>query len=160
MTPSLSLFKSFERVHSQGHSHRTHVHHNTCVQFDRPTHMSTTPSRHHNLIPTRTSRLITTLCSHDRHTITAKRYSARMHADTIAHARTIRWCVRSCASNDLGHTTQDSLGYNSWKENTKWMSDKTVCDWHGITCDASGRVTQISLEHVSLVDVHNSGSIT
>lgn len=42
-----------------------------------------------------------------------------------------------------------SLRSDKWIKNTKWLSDKTVCEWHGITCDG-GRVTEISLEHNGL----------
>jgi len=41
-----------------------------------------------------------------------------------------------------------------WVQNTHWGTDKTICDWHGITCEngkkAGGRVTEISLEHNNL----------
>jgi hypothetical protein len=46
------------------------------------------------------------------------------------------------------YAAADVLSYQTWKSNTKWMSSNSVCDWHGITCDNTGRVTEISLEHV------------
>jgi hypothetical protein len=39
-----------------------------------------------------------------------------------------------------------SLNYQGWVKNTKWMEDKSVCLWHGITCDSNGRVTGVSLK--------------
>jgi hypothetical protein len=42
-----------------------------------------------------------------------------------------------------------SLNSDGWVKNTHWGSDKSVCGWHGVTC-ASGRVTEISLEHNKL----------
>jgi hypothetical protein len=42
-----------------------------------------------------------------------------------------------------------SLNSDGWVKNTYWGSDKSVCGWHGVTC-ASGRVTEISLEHNKL----------
>ena len=63
--------------------------------------------------------------------------------------------TKVCSSSDdkddcsglvaFGHALQS----NGWLKNTHWGSDKTVCDWHGITC-SDGRVAEISLEHNNL----------
>ena len=39
---------------------------------------------------------------------------------------------------------------DNWTSNTNWMSDSPVWDWHGITADRDGRVTQIELHRVGL----------
>jgi len=46
-----------------------------------------------------------------------------------------------------------ALGYASWKKNTHWMEDKTVCGWKGVTCSdgTSGRVTGLRLKDNNLV---------
>eukprot|EP00036_Acanthoecidae_sp_10tr_P019393 CAMPEP_0206308288 /NCGR_PEP_ID=MMETSP0106_2-20121207/11781_1 /ASSEMBLY_ACC=CAM_ASM_000206 /TAXON_ID=81532 /ORGANISM="Acanthoeca-like sp., Strain 10tr" /LENGTH=323 /DNA_ID=CAMNT_0053739321 /DNA_START=69 /DNA_END=1037 /DNA_ORIENTATION=- len=42
-----------------------------------------------------------------------------------------------------------ALGWRSWVKSDNWLSDQSVCQWHGVTC-GDGRVTQISLEHNGL----------
>ena len=36
----------------------------------------------------------------------------------------------------------NSLDYKKWTKNTHWNTDKSICDWHGVTC-TSGHVTSI-----------------
>eukprot|EP01084_Bolivina_argentea_P106000 189822_1 len=44
----------------------------------------------------------------------------------------------------------NALKYSKWKKNDNWMSDKTICDWYGITCD-SNHVISIELEDNNLL---------
>eukprot|EP01084_Bolivina_argentea_P247397 413896_1 len=47
----------------------------------------------------------------------------------------------------------NNLNYKDWKENSDWMSDKSICDWYGIEC-SSGHVKEIQMKSNKL-----SGSI-
>ena len=38
----------------------------------------------------------------------------------------------------------------NWTDNTNWLSDEPLGDWHGVTTDADGRVTELSLSRNSL----------
>ena len=33
----------------------------------------------------------------------------------------------------------------NWTDNTNWLSNETLSEWHGVTTDATGRVTVLSL---------------
>lgn len=39
----------------------------------------------------------------------------------------------------------DSLGGEHWKNNTGWLTDAPLSDWHGITVNADGLVTHLDL---------------
>ena len=43
---------------------------------------------------------------------------------------------------------------DNWNNNTNWLSDIPIGEWHGVTTDEEGRVTRLGLEHNQL-----SGSI-
>jgi hypothetical protein len=43
---------------------------------------------------------------------------------------------------------------SNWANNTNWLSDRPLGEWHGITTDANGRVTELNLP-----DNRLSGSI-
>ena len=34
---------------------------------------------------------------------------------------------------------------HSWKDNTNWLNDRPTGEWHGVTTDGSGRVTELCL---------------
>ena len=51
---------------------------------------------------------------------------------------------------ELYNTTDGS----NWVNNTNWLSDRPLEEWHGITTDADGRVTELNLPDNQL-----SGSI-
>ena len=42
----------------------------------------------------------------------------------------------------------------SWTNSTNWLSDRPLSEWHGVTTDAYGRVTELNL-----IDNELSGSI-
>ncbi|KAL9180527.1 hypothetical protein ACHAXT_010980 [Thalassiosira profunda] len=44
----------------------------------------------------------------------------------------------------LGCFYYETLGHQ-WYINTDWMSNVTVCDWYGLTCDEAGMVVELSL---------------
>ena len=39
----------------------------------------------------------------------------------------------------------NATGGANWTDNTNWLSDKPVGEWHGVTTGAGGRVTSLSL---------------
>ena len=39
----------------------------------------------------------------------------------------------------------DATGGANWNNNTNWKTDRPLSEWHGVTTDASGRVTRLSL---------------
>jgi hypothetical protein len=39
-----------------------------------------------------------------------------------------------------------SLKYQKWKHNKKWMSSSNPCEWYGVTCDLEGHVIQLILK--------------
>ena len=39
----------------------------------------------------------------------------------------------------------NATGGPNWTDNTNWLSDKPLGEWHGVTTDDSGRVTEIDL---------------
>lgn len=43
-----------------------------------------------------------------------------------------------------------ALSYASWTKSTGWLSSKTYCSWHGVSCDSRGHVTAISLQENGL----------
>ena len=43
-----------------------------------------------------------------------------------------------------------ATGGATWKNNTNWLSDKPVGEWHGVTTDDSGRVIELDLSHNQL----------
>ncbi len=38
----------------------------------------------------------------------------------------------------------------NWTNNTNWLSSEPIGKWHGVTTDASGRVTELRLNHNKL----------
>ena len=38
----------------------------------------------------------------------------------------------------------------NWANNTNWLSDKPLGEWHGVTTDANGRVTRLNLRNNQL----------
>ena len=44
-----------------------------------------------------------------------------------------------------------ATGGANWADNTNWLSDGPVGDWHGVTTDAEGRVTELSLPENELM---------
>lgn len=70
--------------------------------------------------------------------------------------------ARGAAAND-GDDTKclsqfgDAMHYKDWVSNRGWGGGGSKCDWEGITCDGSGRVTNIHLDrngmHGSLQDL-------
>ncbi len=42
-------------------------------------------------------------------------------------------------------TLYDATGGDNWTDNTNWLRDEPLGDWHGVTTDADGRVTQLRL---------------
>eukprot|EP01084_Bolivina_argentea_P142069 249600_1 len=44
----------------------------------------------------------------------------------------------------------NALNWEYWVKNTHWMSDKTICDWHGLTCDSKNHITEIELTNNNL----------
>ena len=48
----------------------------------------------------------------------------------------------------------NATGGDNWTNNTNWLSDIPIGEWHGVTTDEDGRVTSLGLEHNQL-----SGSI-
>lgn len=52
------------------------------------------------------------------------------------------------ASLFLAWTGQEPL---LWKVSTNWLSGKTVCDWFGVSCDASGQITSLRLPNNELL---------
>ena len=58
------------------------------------------------------------------------------------------------AQTPLQHETADRAAlvalYNAtdgpnWKDNTNWLSEVPIEEWHGVTTDAGGRVTEVNL---------------
>ena len=56
------------------------------------------------------------------------------------------------ATGTAGESDQEALValYNAtegpnWANNTNWLSDKPLGEWHGVTTDANGRVTELNL---------------
>jgi hypothetical protein len=39
---------------------------------------------------------------------------------------------------------------NSWTNNSGWMTNASICSWHGVTCDGSGSVTKLDLHDNNL----------
>ncbi len=39
----------------------------------------------------------------------------------------------------------NATGGANWTNNTNWLSDKPLAEWHGVTTDANGRVTKLEL---------------
>lgn len=39
----------------------------------------------------------------------------------------------------------EATGGAGWRNNTNWGSEKSVNQWHGVTCDENGKVTQLNL---------------
>ena len=58
----------------------------------------------------------------------------------------------SCASEDSLQDREVLVGlYNAldgenWRNNTNWLTERPIREWHGVTNDASGRVTGLLLE--------------
>ena len=44
----------------------------------------------------------------------------------------------------------NATGGPGWRSHTNWLSDSPIGDWHGVTTDDSGRVTELSLERNQL----------
>lgn len=40
----------------------------------------------------------------------------------------------------------ENTNYDGWKSRSGWMTETSVCDWFGITCDENGEVTHIVLQ--------------
>ena len=40
----------------------------------------------------------------------------------------------------------NATGGASWTDNTSWLSEMLVGEWHGVTTDATGRVTELNLD--------------
>ena len=43
------------------------------------------------------------------------------------------------------------LRYTEWKQHDGWMTSTSICSWHGISCNAAGHVTNLSLRENNLV---------
>ena len=43
-----------------------------------------------------------------------------------------------------------STGGASWHANTNWLSDRPIGEWHGVTTDSNGRVTELALQDNNL----------
>ena len=39
----------------------------------------------------------------------------------------------------------NATGGATWQDNTNWLSDKPLREWHGVTTDDNGRVTELIL---------------
>ena len=68
--------------------------------------------------------------------------------------------VPSATGVDLPESAADRAAlvalYNAtdganWTDNTNWLSDGHVGEWHGVTTDASGRVTELDLRESQLI---------
>jgi hypothetical protein len=46
------------------------------------------------------------------------------------------------------------LNGSNWVDNTNWLSEKSVCTWYGIGCNATGSVVSIVLDTNNLEDIH------
>ena len=64
------------------------------------------------------------------------------------------------ATGTTGESDQEALValYNAtegpnWDNNTNWLSDKPLGEWHGVTTDANGRVTELNLNQNELSGV-------
>ena len=44
----------------------------------------------------------------------------------------------------------DATGGAGWADNTNWMSDAPICEWHGVLADADGRVIILNLQRNQL----------
>ena len=44
----------------------------------------------------------------------------------------------------------DATGGTNWTNNTNWLTDAPMGQWHGVTTDVSGRVTQLDLDNNGL----------
>ena len=45
---------------------------------------------------------------------------------------------------------------SNWANNTNWLSDRPLGEWHGITTDANGRVTELNLPDKPVVGEHSA----
>ncbi len=59
----------------------------------------------------------------------------------------------------------DSMGGDNWTNNSGWKSDKPLCEWYGVECDAMGRVVSLDLFNNNLVgsiasDIANLSKLT
>ena len=68
------------------------------------------------------------------------------------------------ATGTTGESDQEALValYNAtegpnWANNTNWLSDKPLGEWHGVTTDANGRVTRLDLSQNGLTGEIPSG---
>ena len=68
------------------------------------------------------------------------------------------------ATGTTGESDQEALValYNAtegsnWANNTNWLSDKPLGEWHGVTTDANGRVTHLDLSQNGLTGEIPSG---
>ena len=63
----------------------------------------------------------------------------------------------SCAPEDSPEDRKvlvqlyNALDGENWRNNTNWLTERPIREWHGVTSDASGRVTGLLLESNELV---------
>ena len=56
----------------------------------------------------------------------------------------------SSPDRDVLAALYDATGGANWSDNSNWLSDAPIGEWHGVTTDGSGRVTQLALSYNEL----------
>ena len=54
-------------------------------------------------------------------------------------------CGEPAIDRDALIAFYNATGGASWQDNANWLSDKPLREWHGVTTDANGRVTELIL---------------
>ena len=58
--------------------------------------------------------------------------------------------LRSCADREALAALYNGTGGDNWANNSNWLSEGALGDWHGVTTDESGRVTGLDLDNNQL----------
>ena len=58
--------------------------------------------------------------------------------------------AQSSSDRDALVALYHSTGGTNWDANTIWLSDRPIGEWHGVTTDSNGRVTELALQDNNL----------
>ena len=81
-----------------------------------------------------------------------KHFPFEQWGGVTAHLQSLN--LSSCTSTEIPVTTTDRAAlvalYNAsdganWNQNDNWLSNEPLSTWHGVSTDASGRVTKLRI---------------
>ena len=92
-----------------------------------------------------TRRLTGTPTEVGRHAMTYRVEDADGDSDTLSFGVVVELAAAALGDREVLVALYNATDGANWTDNTNWLSEEPLGEWHGVTLDESGRVTQLNL---------------